>query len=61
MATLRLKKVEFETYEVQLIETVLRKKMKGWQWAIDNKKGDSERFEGNIKKAEVILKKLEEA
>ena len=61
MATLRLKKVELEDYESQLIEAVLRKKIKGWQWAIDNKKGDSEKFEGNIEKAEGILNKLEEA
>ena len=45
--------------ELVLLSSLVKRKIRGWEWAIDEKKVDKDEFEKKIKQAKGILKKLE--
>ena len=42
-----------------LLSSLVKRKIRGWEWAIDEKKGNKSDYEAKIKTAKVILNKLE--
>ena len=54
-----MKKIELNEEEIDLLIFLLKKKVKGWEWAIENKKLTEEHAEPKIELADSIIDKLE--
>ena len=54
-------KIQFDQEELELVLSLVKRKIRGWEWAIDENKVDKKTFEEKVKKAKIILQKLNKA
>ncbi len=53
-----MEKVKISKKQAEVIKSILAKKVKGYSWAIDNKKGDSRKMNARKKRLENVIAKL---